>query len=86
MHIKDDNEWSDNYEMYNSFVDFNTEKEIRDLNVTAEIVNTYGAFAGDSPYVLSGIPSAPVIQDLVMPTTVEKGKKMNVTIKVGIQK
>lgn len=45
-----------------------------------------GAFYGDSPYVLSGIPAAPVIQDLVMPTTVEKGKKMNVTIKVGIQK
>ena len=46
----------------------------------------YGAFAGDSPYVISGIPSAPVIEDLVVPTTVEAGSKMKVTIKVGIQK
>lgn len=83
--IQDDNEWSDNKVVGSFKVEFNTEKEIRD-NVTAEIVNTHGAFAGDSPYVLSGIPAAPVIQDLVMPTTVEKGKKMNVTIKVGVQK
>lgn len=46
----------------------------------------HGAFYGDSPYVISGIPAAPVIQGLAMPTTVEKGKKMNVTIKVGIQR
>lgn len=46
----------------------------------------YGAFAGDSPYVLSGIPSGPVIQDLIIPTTVEMGSKMNVTIKIGMVK
>ena len=86
IHIKDNNEWSDNYEMYNDFVDYKTDKDIRDAELALTGGKNYGAFAGDSPYVLSGIPAAPVIQDLVMPTTVEKGKKMNVTIKVGIQK
>lgn len=46
----------------------------------------YGAFSGDDPYVISGIASGPVIQDITVPATVEKGSKMNVTIKVGIQK
>jgi len=46
----------------------------------------YGAFSGDDPYVISGIAPGPVIQDITVPTTVEKGSKMNVTIKVGIQK
>lgn len=46
----------------------------------------YGAFAGDDPYVISGVPSGPVIEDIVVPTTVEKGNTMSVTIKVGITK
>lgn len=90
----DDNEWSNNYiasalfdgngeEVHKSY---KTDKDIRDAELSLTNGQNYGAFAGDSPYVLSGIPAAPVIQDLVMPTTVEKGSKMNVTIKVGIQK
>ena len=55
---------------------------VRDLNLST----THGAFAGDSPYVISGVPSAPIIEDLVVPTTAEYGSKMNVTIKAGIQK
>ena len=91
---KDNNEWSNNY-IASALLDgdgeevhktFKTDKDIRDAELKVTGGNNYGAFAGDSPYVLSGIPAAPVIQDLVMPTTVEKGKKMNVTIKVGIQK
>ena len=90
----DDNEWSNNY-IASSLLDvdgeevhktFKTDKDIRNAELALTDGKNYGAFAGDSPYVLSGIPAAPVIQDLVMPTTVEKGKKMNVTIKVGIQK
>lgn len=46
----------------------------------------YGAFADDDPYVLSGIPSGPVIQDLVVPASVEKGSTMSVTVKVGVSK
>ena len=53
---------------------------------TVNLSSTHGAFAGDSPYVISGVPSAPVIEDLIVPTTVEYGSKMNVTIKVSVQK
>ncbi len=90
----DDNEWSDNY-ITSALTDSNgeevhksykTDKDIYDAELKVTNGQNYGAFAGDSPYVLSGIPAAPVIQDLVMPTTVEKGSKMNVTIKVGVQK
>jgi len=45
-----------------------------------------GAFAGDDPYVISGIPAGPVIQDITVPSTVEQGGTLNVTIKLGIQK
>ena len=85
IHDVDNNEWSDNVEL-STTVEYNTDKDIRDLESIKEYSSNYGAFAGDSPYVLSGIPAAPVIQDLVVPTTIEAGKKMNVTIKLGIQK
>lgn len=58
------------------------DKDVKAMNLSS----THGAFAGDSPYVLSGVPSAPVIEDLVVPTTVEYGSNMNVTIKLNIQK
>lgn len=58
------------------------DSDVQALNLST----THGAFAGDSPYVISGVPSAPVIEDLVVPTTVEYGTKMNVTIKVSVQK
>ena len=88
IHIEDNNEWSDNVVVSptDDEVTYNSDKDIRDSNLLKTYSSNYGAFAGDSPYVLSGIPAAPVIQDLVMPTTVEKGSKMNVTIKVGIQR
>lgn len=88
IHIVDNNEWSDNIEVgyAENPIEYQTDKDIRDLESIKEYSANYGAFAGDSPYVLSGIPAAPVIEDLVVPTTVEAGSKMNVTIKVGIQK
>lgn len=46
----------------------------------------YGAFAGADPYVLSGIPSGPIITDIEMPVSVEMGSKLNVTIKVDISR
>lgn len=58
------------------------DKDVKAMNLSS----TQGAFAGDSPYVLSGVPSAPVIEDLVVPTTVEYGSNMQVTIKVNVQK
>lgn len=88
INIEDTNEWSDNIEVgyAEKPIEYQTDKDIRDLESIKEYSANYGAFAGDAPYVLSGIPAAPVIEDLVVPTTVEAGSKMNVTIKVGIQK
>lgn len=61
-----------------------TDKAIKEA--TNDLTSSgYGAFANDSPYVLSGIPAGPVIQDLIIPTTVEMGSMLNVTIKVGVQ-
>lgn len=45
-----------------------------------------GAFNGDDPYVISGIPAGPVIQDLTVPASVEQGNNLNITIKLGVQK
>ena len=55
------------------------------LEVDEGLRSTYGAFAGDAPYVLSGVPAGPIVQELIVPTTVEQGNKLQVTIKVGIQ-
>lgn len=45
-----------------------------------------GAFNGDDPYVISGIPAGPVIQDVTVPASVEQGNNLNITIKLGVQK
>ena len=82
----DNNEWNDNYETLPFDISYKTDKDICDLESLIDQSSIYGAFAGDSPYVISGIPAAPVIQDLVVPTTIEAGNKMKVTIKLGIQK
>lgn len=71
-----------NTQATNDFID----KDYYKLEIPADVINTYGAFAGDSPYVFAGVPSGPVIQDLIVPTTVEMGSKMNVTIKIGMVK
>lgn len=67
---------------YNTADNYIKDKELKELNLSS----THGAFAGDSPYVISGLPSAPVIEDLEVPTTVEYGSTMNVTLKIGVQK
>ena len=67
---------------YNTYDNSIIDSGVQALNLST----THGAFAGDSPYVLSGVPSAPVFEDLVVPTTVEYGSNMNVTIKLNIQK
>ena len=86
MYDVDDNEWSDNVEKLSAKVEYNTDKDIPNIEWIKEYSSNYGAFAGDSPYILSGIPAAPMIEDLVVPTSVEAGSKLNVTIKLGIQR
>ena len=43
-----------------------------------------GAFGGDEPYILSGIPSIPTIYQLTVPSNVPQGGTLNVQIKAKI--
>lgn len=63
-----------------------TDKDFYEFEGTMNIRDTFGAFAGENPYVLSGIPTGPVITDIEMPTTLEAGSKLNVTLKVAVSK
>lgn len=83
------NSLTDNYET--NIVNTQATKDFIDkdyyaIEISNDVKSTYGAFAGNSPYVLAGVPSGPVIQDLIVPTTVEMGSTMNVTIKIGMSK
>lgn len=42
-----------------------------------------GAFSGDDPYVLSGLSTGPVLQDLIIPESVVQGEDLKVTVKIG---
>ena len=57
----------------------------QEANVTPAYGIT-GAFAGDDPYVISGLPSGPVVEDITVPASVAMGSKLNVTIKLGVTK
>lgn len=50
------------------------------------LTTTHGAFSGNDPYVLSGLPTGPVIQDIIMPESVVKGETLNVTVKIAKSK
>jgi hypothetical protein len=85
--LENNNEYSENY--IGVFdVDLTTLKTDKNVQTVEKGMSEgkYGAFAGDSPYVISGLPAAPVIEDLIVPTSVETGSKISVTIKVGVQK
>ncbi len=60
----------------------------KDLYAVDSTINQgiYSAFAGEDPYVLSGIPAGPVIEDVEIPASIAKGKELNVTVKIGISK
>ena len=74
-----------NYYIGSLYKDITTDKDIRDIQLPSEGVG-HGAFAGDDPYVISGIPAGPMIEELTIPTSVEEGGTMKVTIKLGSTK
>lgn len=43
----------------------------------------YGVFAGSDSFVISGVPSGPMIEKLDIPTSAEAGGKMKVSVKIG---
>ncbi|WP_435354137.1 hypothetical protein [Emticicia sp. SJ17W-69] len=50
-----------------------------------ENLSDAGAFGGDEPYVLSGIPIGPVVYDLQVPTSTAVGQTIQVQIKAKVQ-
>jgi hypothetical protein len=44
-----------------------------------------GAFGGDEPYVLGGVPTGPVIYEFTLPQTIVSGSSLNVLIKARVQ-
>lgn len=67
------------------YAGFSTDNDVYeiDINVNGGI---YGAFAGEDPYVLSGVPAGPVIEDIELPASVAKGKELKVNVKIGISR
>lgn len=61
-----------------------TDRDVKAIDET--LTTTQGAFSGDDPYVLSGLPSGPMIQDVIMPESVAKGENLKVTVKIGSSK
>lgn len=81
----DGNTIQDNYIVGESYQDIKTDKDVRDTKLPSA-ADGFGAFAGDDPYVISGIPAGPMIEDLTIPTSVEEGGTMEVTLKLGAAK
>jgi hypothetical protein len=85
------NTFTDNTETGFTFEDTSTDLAIK--NFSEEYASQHnaslfsrGAFAGDDPYVISGLPSGPVVEDITVPASVAMGSKLNVTIKLGVTK
>jgi hypothetical protein len=58
-------------------------KETTEANISA--FSGKGAFAGNDPYVISGIPAGPYISDITVPASVEQGQTLKVNVKLGVQ-
>ena len=80
-----DNSYTDNYVIGEYYKDIYTDKDVLNTELPAD-ATSYGAFAGDDPYVISGIPTGPMIEELTVPASVEEGSVMEVTIKLGTAK
>lgn len=59
--------------------------DVRDY-VYPQDAKDYGAFAGESPYIISGIPASPIIESLTVPTSAEAGKKVTIRVQLGTAK
>lgn len=63
---------------------FDNDKKVKEAETALGL--DAGAFSGEDPYVLSGIPAGPRIIDLIVPPSVEQGEDLKVTVKIGISK
>ena len=67
------------------FESTNTDLDIQNDGIT-KFCSDKGAFSGDDPYVISGIPTGTVIEDLIVPASAHEGEKLNITIKLGVSR
>ncbi|MDE6330425.1 MAG: hypothetical protein K2L83_06925 [Muribaculaceae bacterium] len=81
------NSYADNIE--HTITDPYNSSNLNDLEVKKvdeALTSEQGAFAGETPYVLSGVPTGPVVLDVEMPNALVKGEDLNVTVTIGVQK
>ena len=86
--------YSDNFMQHDEgdvliYPDTSTDFTIKNQELSADVLSKIegkGAFAGDDPYVISGLPVGPVIKDISVPASVTAGSSLNVTIKLGVQR
>lgn len=76
-----DNTYTDNY---NNTDWHKTGNDTDYKNQDALMTTEHGAFAGEDPYVISGIASGPYIEDIYVPVSVTKGDDMQVKVKIGV--
>ncbi|MFG6385845.1 MAG: hypothetical protein K1V80_05175 [Muribaculaceae bacterium] len=85
-----DNTYSNNYMLGDSKIINNIYGSNRDDATVkagdAKIATDKGAFSGDDPYVLSGIPRGVRVTDLDMPQSVEQGSDLQITVKVATRR
>ena len=82
--VKDNSTYTNNIgipEGVNYSYDKDIDTDVKEKDAT--ISTTHGAFAGEDPYVISGIAPGPYIEDITVPVSVEQGKDMEVTVKIG---
>ncbi|MDE5653279.1 MAG: hypothetical protein K2G75_06300 [Muribaculaceae bacterium] len=81
------NSYADNVEhtMANPYNSSNL-NDLEVKKVDEALTSEQGAFAGETPYVLSGVPTGPVVLDVEMPNALVKGEDLNVTVTIGVQK
>lgn len=78
----------------NSYIDnaiisdelFTSDNERSIKEVTDGVDASKGAFSGDFPYVLSGIPAGAYITSVQMPESVVQGEPLEVTINIGLSR
>lgn len=74
----------DVYGIYGGYYDHRRDNLIQAAD--ASLTKTAGAFTGNDPYVLSGLPTGPMIKDIEMPESVVQGEDLKVKITIGTSK
>ncbi len=71
------------YDVNELYGSYSSRTDASIMAVDATIATDKGAFSGDDPYVLSGLTTGPVLQDVIIPESVVQGEDLKVTIKIG---